>query len=96
MYYLVFLELFKKRSEKLVKKNPELGGQIKKALNLLRHDPFYPSLRSHKVDTLLHGEANASWVNGDLRIIWEYDENEVRILNILNIGGHSGKGKVYK
>lgn len=69
----------------------ELFEHIKK----LAENPNNPSLKSHKVDTPKFGKAYSSRVTGDLRIIWEYSKGGFQILDLLDIGGHSGKGGVY-
>jgi mRNA-degrading endonuclease YafQ of YafQ-DinJ toxin-antitoxin module len=38
----------------------------------------------------------SSSISGDLRIIWEFSENEINIIDLLDIGGHSGSKSVYK
>ncbi len=40
--------------------------------------------------------AFSSRVNSDLRIIWDYSNNIPQVLDLIDIGGHSGKNKVYK
>ena len=62
----------------------------------LERDPLYPSLKSHKVRDRQGYEAFSSYVTGDLRIIWDYAEDEVDILDLLDLGGHEGSGKVYR
>ena len=53
-------------------------------LKLLMQDPFYPSLRTKKVQGLEHVFEMS--VNMDIRILWRY-ENGVIIL-LLDIGHH--------
>ena len=54
MYILEFLDEFWKVYNKLTKANPALQKQFAKALGKISEDPFYPSLKTHKVDTLKH------------------------------------------
>lgn len=79
-----------------MKREVLLEKRIKKALKLFEKDPYYPSLKTHKVNSRLFGKKNSIWVTGDIRIIWSYKEGTIEIVDILDIGGHTGKGKVYQ
>ena len=96
MYHLIFIENFKRKLLSCIRKDKKLERKIEKTLDLLAHDPFYSSLKTHKANTVLYGQRYSSMVTGDLRIIWDYRKGEIKVLDILDIGGHSGKGKVYK
>jgi mRNA-degrading endonuclease YafQ of YafQ-DinJ toxin-antitoxin module len=87
---------FLKKAKKLIKKNLNLAKEVDKCIQKLQRDPRDPSLKSHKVQTSDFDIVYSSRVNGDLRIIWNYSENEIFVLDLLDIGGHSGKNKVYK
>ena len=95
MYKIVFSDRFLANYRKLTLKNTRLKDQIRKTVYLLSIDPFYPSLKSHKVLSRKIGFAWSSRVTGDLRIIWEYNSKDKLIIDVLTIGGHSGKNKVY-
>jgi mRNA-degrading endonuclease YafQ of YafQ-DinJ toxin-antitoxin module len=95
MYQLNFTKEFIKKSKKIIKKDPALKNRVKKSLELLRKNPFYPSLKSHKVQSKNFGICQSSRVTKDIRIIWNYDKNGEIFILILTIGGHSGKNKVY-
>ena len=95
-YKLEFQPSFQKAYIKLIKKNPLLDGKIRKSLLLLQQEPRYPSLKSHKVQTRNYGVRWSSTVTGDIRIIWDFDEHKNLSILVLDIGGHSGKKKVYK
>lgn len=82
MYELKYTERFKKSLKRLSKQ--ECKAVIKK-LELLRQDPFYPSLRTKKVQGLANVFEMS--VNMDIRIIWRY-ENGV-ILLLLDIRHHN-------
>lgn len=56
MYILRFLNSFNPTYNAIVKGDREKEKRIKKALNLLRQEPFYTSLKSHKVNTRSFGE----------------------------------------
>jgi hypothetical protein len=45
-------------------------------LSNLKIDPFYPSLKSHKVDTKKNKKVWSSWVSGYIRVIWAFDEKD--------------------
>jgi mRNA-degrading endonuclease YafQ of YafQ-DinJ toxin-antitoxin module len=84
-----------KKIFKLHKQNKQLTPKIKKIFILLSENPFDPKLKSHKVSTPKFGEAFSTSITGDLRIIWNFINEEVSIIDILDIGGHSGSKGVY-
>jgi mRNA interferase YafQ len=86
---------FIKKSKKLISKNKHLETKLEKVLDKLQHNPFSPSLKSHKVTTKHGVSAYSCRVTGDLRIIWDFNETEVLILDLIDIGGHSGNKSVY-
>lgn len=96
MYTLRFLESFNPTYDKLIEGNEEEEKRVRKALNLLRLNPFYPSLKSHKVNTRTFGEKWSSWITGDLRIIWDFDEKQRLTILLLVITEHSGTHREYK
>lgn len=62
----------------------------------LERDPTARTLRSHKVLDSDGKPAFSSYVTGDLRIIWRYAEDELDVLDLTDVGGHSGSKKVYR
>jgi mRNA-degrading endonuclease YafQ of YafQ-DinJ toxin-antitoxin module len=62
---------------------------------LVSENPFIPELHTHKVISKEFGSAFSSRVNGDIRIIWNYDKFGVMTILLLDLGGHSGFGRVY-
>ena len=94
MYEIKTIKRFRKKYQKLVTKNRILKDKIVDTIETLKKDPFYKSLKTHKVITREYGEVFSSFVTGDLRIIWAKIKNEL-ILLLLDIGGHSGKKSVY-
>ena len=50
-YELILTATFLKRYEKIINKDKDLIKRVRKAIDLLRMDPFYPSLKTHKVNT---------------------------------------------
>ena len=87
---------FKKKYVKLIKNNQELKNKISKTFEFLQDNPFLPNLKTHKVDSKVKNGVFSSRITGDLRIVWEFSAEEVNILDLLDIGGHSGTNKVYK
>ena len=96
MFILRFLDSFNPTYKALIKGNREKEKRTRKALNLLRLDPFYPSLKTHKVYTKSFGERWSSWVTGDIRIIWDFDERQKLTILLLAITEHSGTHREYK
>ena len=93
-YQIRTINNFDRKYSKLIKK-VNILKQIRKTVNQLERDPFHKALRTHKVNTATFGKRYASFVTGDIRIIWDFvDENTIIV--ILTIGGHEGKNAVYK
>ena len=85
-------ERFSKNYIKITKNNPEIAKRIQKSLILLTQNPYHPSLKTHKVVTKQNYVARSSWVHANLRIIWEFNKNEIQIIDLLDLGNH---GQVY-
>jgi mRNA-degrading endonuclease YafQ of YafQ-DinJ toxin-antitoxin module len=96
MYILRFASSFSVTFKSLIKGNGEFEKRTEKALRLLSKNPFYPSLKTHKVNTRTFGEKWSSWITEDLRIIWDFDEKEKRIIRLFAIAKHSGSHREYK
>lgn len=82
--------------KKLIKGNQIKETRTKKAIKLMRDNPFYPLLKSHKVNTRNFGEKWSSWITGDLRIIWDFDAVKKQVILLLAITQHSGSHREYK
>ncbi|MFA7142439.1 MAG: hypothetical protein WC175_00425 [Candidatus Dojkabacteria bacterium] len=83
-----------KKIRKLGKGNKRLDKEMRRTFKQLEKNPFYKSLKTHKVNTGKWGEAYSSRVTGDIRILWYlYDKN--LLILIIDIGGHSGSKSVY-
>ncbi len=95
MYELQTTSNFRKKYKKLAEKNKKLQNVVEKTLELLRSNPKYKSLKTHKVFLSQYGEVYSSFVTRDIRIVWMQIENKLVIL-LLDIGGHSGSKSVYK
>ncbi len=96
MYTPLSTPTFDKAYKKLIKGNLEKEKRTKKAIKLMRTDPFYPSLKSHKVNTRNFGERWSSWITGDLRVIWDFDKEEKMRIILFAIVTHTGTHREYK
>jgi mRNA-degrading endonuclease YafQ of YafQ-DinJ toxin-antitoxin module len=79
MFTAEFSKYFQKQYKKLIKNNQILETKIDTALTKLLDDP---ETTSHKV-----GQYWSCRVTGDIRIIWQYKDDEL-VLLLLKIGGH--------
>ncbi len=93
-YKYQFTSNFEKKSSKLFKKNSTLRKRFYKTLFQILKNPFYKGLRTHRVNTPKWGEVYSSRVTGDLRILWDFIEDNLIIL-IIDIGGHEGSRSIY-
>lgn len=81
---------FLKSYSKLIKRNPQLKSKINYVFDLLSEDPFFPSLKSHK----LGGRMKDLWscsVASDCRIIFCFEkdpESKEDLIILVNIGSH--------
>jgi mRNA-degrading endonuclease YafQ of YafQ-DinJ toxin-antitoxin module len=94
MYRLIPSKPFLRKSKKLMN-GKRKRAQLEKALLLLEADPFSNPLKTHKVQSRKYGLMYSSKVNSDLRLIWNFDEENRLVLLLLDLGGHEGSGKVY-
>jgi mRNA-degrading endonuclease YafQ of YafQ-DinJ toxin-antitoxin module len=79
---------FKRDYKKLIKNNRALEGKIDEVLDLLSLNPKDSTLRSHKVRLHYFGEVWSTRVTGDIRILWDHDEDNQQVILLLTIGGH--------
>ena len=86
-----------KKLQKILKKNPNLKDKIDTVYEKLKNNPFDTSLGTHKVNSKKFGLKYSSIITGDLRFIWDFDTEslKVQIIEIFDIGGHSGTDGVY-
>lgn len=85
-----------RKAKKLIKKNNSLKCYIQKTLTRLEANPFNSVLKTHLVIRKNGKEGFSSCVTGDIRIVWEFEDRRAIIIDLVDIGGHSGKNKVYK
>lgn len=95
MYKLIYTKPFQKELKKLISKFRITEEKLGKTFSLLESNPFHPFLKTHQVESRHFGKTWSSKIDGDLRIIWNFDENDQIKILLLDIGGHSGKDKVY-
>lgn len=75
---------FRKKSKKLLKKNPSLNNTLENILRKLSNNPFDPFLHTHPLTGNLKGK-HACSLTYDLRIVFKlYDD----IVHLLDIGTH--------
>ena len=94
MINITYSKVFFRIYDKLISRNSHLEKKYSKCLTQLVFDPYYPSLKTHKVDITNVGVVYSSRVTGDIRIIWKYLNRDTII--ILTTGGHEGKSSVYR
>ncbi len=95
-YTLIYKPRFIRRLRDLVAADRSLRARIDKTLGQLEKNPMHPGLRTHKITRVTGENAFAARVTGDLRIIWEFNEQQAYLLDILDMGGHEGGKKVYR
>lgn len=81
MYKLKYTKEFEKNLKLLTKQEQKI---VLNKLKLLVKDPFYPSLRTKKIQGLENVFEMS--VNMDIRILWKYDNGTIILL--LDIGHH--------
>jgi mRNA-degrading endonuclease YafQ of YafQ-DinJ toxin-antitoxin module len=96
MFELDFQPTFWKQYRKVTRNNTFLKGKVYETLQTLASNPQHPSLKTHRAETRKYGRKMSSHVTGDFRIIWDYDKERRLVILVLDIGGHSGRSKVYK
>ena len=95
-YRVIAIKNFTKQYKKLIEQDQVLVKALKKVSDMLKESPFQASLKTHRATTRNYGPAWSSSVTGDLRVIWKFDEQDRILILLLDLGGHSGKNKVYK
>jgi mRNA-degrading endonuclease YafQ of YafQ-DinJ toxin-antitoxin module len=96
MYILKSRKYFQKKFKKLIAQNDSLEIKILAVFDKLAENPFYISLNTHKVNSKLAGsQIYSSRINKDLRILWDFNQEEIIVIDLIDIGGHSGNNAVY-
>ena len=87
IFKIVSTQAFDRKYAKLKRKNRNIEDKFVRFVKLLSQDSKYPSLKSHQIDHLEHGKIWSSWVHDDLRVLWQYEGDQIVIL-LLDIGDH--------
>jgi mRNA-degrading endonuclease YafQ of YafQ-DinJ toxin-antitoxin module len=95
MYQLEQSQAFIRDLKKLIKSKRISFSKVDKVFYQLAKDPFASSLKTHKVSSKNYGLQYSSRLDGDLRLIWNFDANRKLVIIMLDIGGHSGADSVY-
>ncbi len=85
-YTLVATRHFERRARKFLRKHPDLKSTVKETLELLRQDPFEPSLEFHGLSGKLSGIQAVS-ITHSYRLTLTLRVTEREII-LLDIGGH--------
>lgn len=96
MYIFYSSPRFQRKAKKLLKKNISFRKKLNIVIEVLQKALFSPVLQTHKVIDIDGLPAFSSRIAGDIRIIWDFNDEEVNVIDLIDIGGHSGKKKVYK
>lgn len=96
MYQLAPSRYFLKKSKKFVKNNRRHQQKLEHTLKTLSQNPFSLSLKTHRVSHKITGKAFSSWVTGEIRVIWDFTKDNQPIILLIDLGGHSGKNKIYR
>ncbi len=95
MYTLRLKAKFARKLNQLIAADPALSAKFSGVMSQLQLNPRSPILKSHKVRATDGRLAFSSYVTKDLRILWDYADTS-GVLDLLDVGGHSGSRKVYK
>ena len=93
-FSISFDKNFLRKIKKIYKRDKSLYKRYRTFLIKFSENPFYPGLNTHKVTVSGYGRVYSSTITGDIRVIWNLEENYVLLL--LDIGGHEGSTKVYR
>ena len=81
---------FRRAFKRHTRNNPALQDRIFKVLNRLAEDPFYPTLKTHKLSGPLEG-LWACWVEYDCRIVFAFEPDpnaEEDMIVLIDLGTH--------
>ncbi len=76
MFKLQFHLRFFKKVKKIIKKDKKIKNKINNTLKALEQSPTDQKLKSHKITSKNGNRLFSSRVNGDLRIIWNYNKDK--------------------
>jgi len=86
-YEIEYTGGFKKELRKLSAQEQLL---VLKTIDIMENNPYYQSLRTKKMKgrRMHQKDLYESRVNNDIRLIWYFDEEENRIILMVNVGHH--------
>jgi len=90
MNNLVWTPSFKRSYKQFSRQHPFLHNAVMVALKLMQMDPFYPSLKTHKLHGTLQGLFACS-INYEIRIVFDLIERTKigdKDILLINIGTH--------
>lgn len=96
VYTILTTSDYIRKAKRITKRNNYLLGRYKEVTDKLARNPFDPSLSTHKINNPIYGKVFSSSVNGDIRILWEYDDEKEVVILLLTTGRHSGGMNVYR
>lgn len=88
MYTIFATKHFERKKIKLSKDLLKKRA-IDKCINRLKNNPFHNSLRTHKADIKYGLKVFSSWVWGDIRIAWIFNNEEIEVIDLIDIGDHN-------
>lgn len=81
---------FRRAFRRHTRNNPALQNRIFQVLDRLAKDPFYPTLKTHKLSGQLKG-LWACWVEYDCRIVFAFEPDpdiEGDMIVLIDLGAH--------
>ncbi len=94
MYSIFPTKAFSRKAKKILR-TKQLQESFKRSIAIFEINPFAKGLFTHKVQSRKYGLMYSSKVTGDIRLIWNFDENNMILILLFDIGGHEGARKVY-
>ncbi|MCC2625929.1 MAG: hypothetical protein K0R14_1802 [Burkholderiales bacterium] len=85
-FLIEFTPEYLKQELTFLRKHPDMKNKYYKLLKILEIDPFYPSLRTHKLQGKLKGLYSVS-INMQYRIVIDFILHENKLIPV-NIGDH--------
>ena len=86
MIEIRFAQSYEKKAIKFFKKHRGIYPQYKKAIELLRNDPYHPSLRLHKLQGKLQRYSSVS-INMQYRIVIDFIIRD-EVIILVDVGSH--------
>jgi addiction module RelE/StbE family toxin len=81
MPFLVYTQYFKKKLQKITKRDKRMEEKIKRKLLLLKENPRYPSLKTHKLGGTM-AETWSSKIEEDMIVVYAWKRSRAILLDI--------------